>query len=77
MSLISDRIVWWFRMHGGKATLREIIESRECWAYEARARFTECRKRGITIVCQIDRANPSNNLYRLMEAEQGELGLSA
>lgn len=64
-------MVEWFRFHGCRATLGEILKSGEAWSYEFRARMTDAKKRGIRFACQQDRKCPSNNLYRLME-QQGQ-----
>ena len=59
-------IVDWFKARNGFATLGEILNSGEPFAWEIRARFTELRKEGWTITC--DRGpRPSENLYRLSE----------
>jgi hypothetical protein len=66
MSRIED-MIGWFRRRGNQATLGEILRSGELWSHEMTARMSDARRRGIDFVCQQDRANPSNNLYRMME----------
>lgn len=63
-----ERMVWWFKMKGHKATLGEILQSGEPWAYEFRSRMSDAKRRGVAFFsCQVDRKNPSSNLYRLTE----------
>lgn len=69
-----ERMVYWFRMKGHRATLGEILKSGESWAYEFRARMTDARKKGIEFVCQQDPHVPSKNLYRLIE-KHGQMDL--
>lgn len=60
-----ERMIWWFQMHRGKATLGEILQSGEPWSYEFRARMTDAKKRGIHFRCQRNKP-PSANLYSLV-----------
>lgn len=70
-----ERMVYWFRMHQGKATLGEILRSGEPWSYEFRARMTDAKKRGVAFFsCQQDHKQPSMNLYRLIE-KSGQMEL--
>lgn len=66
-----DRLVYWFRMKGGRATLGEILRSGEPWAYEWRARVTEARKKGIAFVLERGKT-PSENTYRMIE-QKGQM----
>lgn len=61
-----DRMIFWFRMRGCKATLGEILSSGEPWGYEVRARMSEARKKGIAFVLERGKT-PSENLYRMVE----------
>lgn len=63
-----DRMIYWFRMHHGQATLGEILSSREPWSYEWRARVTEARRKGIDFVLERGK-KPSENLYRMCEGK--------
>lgn len=68
-----ERMVYWFRMHEGKATLAEILKSGEAWSYEFRARMTDARKKGIQFVCHRGQT-PSLNEYRLVFYESNGQG---
>lgn len=72
-----ERIVEWFRARHGHATLREILESHEPFAYEIRARFTELRKEGYVITCERG-TTPSENKYVVVPPEEnGQMRLAS
>lgn len=51
-----------FRKNNGKMTLGYILS--HPWGYEFRARATELRREGFTIICEKAK-HPSENTYRL------------
>ena len=68
-----ERMVYYFRMRGGKLTLGEILCSGEPWSYEFRARMTDARKRGIQFNFQRG-TTASENLYTLVEYDKDGQG---
>lgn len=72
----SDRMIEWFKFHDNKATLGEILQSGEPWAYEFRARATDLRHQGFVITCLRNKM-PSDNLYTVYEPEpSGQLRMA-
>lgn len=63
-----EQMIAWFRAHGNKATLAEILSSGERWSYEWRARATDARKKGYVITLERG-SSPSQNLYRLVDQD--------
>ena len=59
-----EMMVACFNALGGTASLEEILTSGERWSYEFRARATDLRKKGYTIVCKRGTI-PSFNQYTL------------
>lgn len=73
-----EMLVAWFKSRGGTATLRDILQSGQPWAYEWRARATDLRHQGRydLVLCRGDR--PSDNAYSLIEREEnGQMRLVA
>jgi hypothetical protein len=56
-----------FRSNGNQLTLGQILNT--FLAAEYRARMTDLRKEGYVIVCERG-TNPSQNVYRLIEADE-------
>lgn len=73
-----DQIVDWFKARGGTATLREILNSGECWQHEFNARKTDLRKKTKYDLVLVRGQKPSDNAYSLIEREDnGQLRLVA
>ena len=65
-----DRMGFWFRMKGRKATLGEILSSGELWVHEFNARKAEARAKGYVFILHRG-TTPSENVYT-MAAEPGQ-----
>lgn len=64
-----ERVIVWFEVRHGKATLGEILRSGEPWSYEWRARATDLRHKGYVITYQRG-ATPTENVYTVVPPEE-------
>lgn len=64
---LKDQIIKAFESNRYQMQLGHILKYP--WGYEARARFTELRKEGYTIICQKAK-DPSDNLYTMIPPEK-------
>lgn len=62
-----EAIIEAFRRNNGRMALGHILKYQ--WGYEFRARATELRKQGYTILCEKGKT-PSDNMYTLIEPEE-------
>lgn len=72
-----ERMIYWFRMKGGKATLGQILTSGEPWCSEFRARMSDAKRKEIAhFVCHKNYRQPSMNLYQIVDKSgQVEMGI--
>lgn len=61
-----DQLIQFFERHGWQVTLGQILQT--TLAAEYRARMTDLRKRGFTILCQKGKT-PSENTYTMVAPE--------
>ena len=69
MSQVAD-LLDLFILHGHKLTLGQILQTK--FAAEYRARMTDLRKRGFTIILQRGK-RPSDNLYRICPPDGSQM----
>lgn len=62
-----ELMITWFKARGGKATLRDILQSDQPFSYEWRARATELRRKTAYDLVLTRGKRPSDNLYSLVE----------
>jgi hypothetical protein len=66
-----EEMVLWFDRRGGKATLRDILQSGERWMHKCTARISDARKQGYRIEC-VRGQRPSDNLYMIQPPAKEE-----
>lgn len=61
-----DQLIQLFKQHGNRVTLGQILQT--TLAAEYRARMTDLRRRGFTILCE-KKSKPSDNTYTMIEPD--------
>lgn len=63
-----EMIAAWFMRRGGRATLRDILNSGEPWMHEWNARKTDLRGKGFVVLLERGKTK-SDNLYTVIPPE--------
>jgi hypothetical protein len=65
----------WFRLHGDRATLDQILRSGERWSYEFRARLVDAKRKGYFHTCEKGKT-PGENIYRLVPPDGNQMKMA-